>query len=158
VTPFVRQFHFPQLSRVRRPLGLWSYAWVSLHLAVWISLDLAFAWHLIGSEIIERSYILLGFSVWLMLSALAVTSVPRLVRAMGRRWKTLHRWIYAAAIAGCVHFWWSLKSGWIEPALYLAGAVALISLRRKVFLTYLSKRVQGGSLKTRSVSAGGDNP
>ena len=129
VTPLVRWTRKPLLNRLRRPLGLWAFAWVTLHFAAWISLDLIFAWSLIGEEIVKRTYILVGFTVWLILLALAVTSIPRLVRALGRRWKKLHRLVYPAVILACIHFWWSLKSGWIEPAIYLLICLILLSFR-----------------------------
>ena len=134
ISPLVSWLGMPLLNRLRRPLGLWAFAWVSLHFACWLGLDLLFAWSLIGEEIIKRTYILVGFAVWLVLLALAVTSIPRLVRAMGRRWKPLHRLVYPAAVLACVHFWWSLKSGWLEPFIYLAIVAALLWLRRRQIL------------------------
>ena len=131
ITPLVRWTSKPLLNRLRRPLGLWAFVWVTLHFSAWLGLDLIFAWSLIGEEIIKRTYILVGFTVWLILLALAVTSIPGLVRSMGRKWKSLHRLIYPAVVLGCIHFWWSLKSGWIEPAIYLVVALFLISLRMK---------------------------
>ena len=130
ITPLARRFRYPQLNRLRRPLGLWCFVWATLHFGAWMAFDLGFSWGLIGSELVERTYILVGFLVWVMLTVLAITSLPKLVRTMGRNWKTLHRWIYLLAILACVHFWWSLKSGWIEPAIYLLIAVFLVSLRR----------------------------
>lgn len=130
VSPLAKLLHFNQLIKLRRPLGLWCYTWASLHLATWIAFDLGFEWSLIGEEIVKRNYILVGFASWLILSALAITSLPRLMRKMGRRWKKLHRWIYPLAILVCIHFWWSLKSGWIEPATYLLMALFLLALRR----------------------------
>ncbi len=59
VTPLARGLRKPLWNRLRRPLGLWAFAWVSLHFAAWISLDLIFAWSLIGREILERTYILI---------------------------------------------------------------------------------------------------
>ena len=129
ITPLARWSSRPLLNRLRRPLGLWAFVWVTLHFAAWISLDLIFAWSLIGQEIVKRTYILVGFSVWLILLALAITSIPKLMRAMGRQWKKLHSLIYPATLLACLHFWWSLKSGWIEPAIYLAIGLLLLSLR-----------------------------
>ena len=134
ITPLARYFRYPPLIRLRRPLGLWCFGWASVHFACWLTLDLGLMWGLIGEEIVKRTYILLGFSVWLILTALAVTSIPRLVKALGRRWKSLHRLIYPALILACVHFWWSVKSGWFEPAIYLTLALLLIAPRvRKLF-------------------------
>lgn len=132
VSPLARWFSNPLLNRLRRPLGLWAFVWVTLHFSAWLGLDLAFSWSLIGREIVKRSYILIGFTVWLVLLALSVTSVPGLVRKMGRKWKSLHRLIYPAVILSCIHFWWSLKSGWIEPFIYLILAIALIALRNQM--------------------------
>ncbi len=130
VSPVARRLRYPLLIRLRRPLGLWCFVWASLHFSAWLSLDLAFSWSLIGEEIVKRTYLLLGFATWLILLTLAVTSLPALVRRLGSRWRTLHRLIYPAVLLACVHFWWSQKSGWIEPALYLVVALVLLWLRR----------------------------
>lgn len=144
VAPLARGLHFGQLMRVRRPLGLWCFAWASLHLTTWLALDLGFAWGLIGEELVKRTYILVGFTAWLLLLALAVTSIPVLVRRLGRRWKPLHRSIYLIALLGCVHFWWSLKSGWIEPAIYLAITLLLLWPRRRQITQTLMPRRRSG--------------
>src|SRR5690606_8075497 len=89
VSPLAKGLGVGQLLRLRRPLGLWCFAWACLHFASWLGLDLAFAWGLIGAELVERSYILLGFTALVVLAALAVTSLPALVRRLGRRWKAL---------------------------------------------------------------------
>lgn len=130
VTPVAKWLKMGQLIRLRRPLGLWCFAWASLHFSVWIVLDLQFYWSLIGEEILERNYLLVGFSAWLILLALAVTSIPRIMRAMKTRWKKLHNWIYLVAVLAPIHFMWSVKSGLIEPGIYLAVAVFLLWLRR----------------------------
>ncbi|MFA5495345.1 MAG: protein-methionine-sulfoxide reductase heme-binding subunit MsrQ [Porticoccaceae bacterium] len=132
------------LPTLRRPLGLWCFAWACLHFAAWLSLDLAFAWPLIGGELVKRTYILAGFSAWLMLAALALTSIPAWVRRLGRRWKQLHRLVYPAVLLACLHFWWSLKSGWVEPAIYVALALGLLWFRRGIFLPGRARRPAAG--------------
>ena len=137
VSPFAKTFKVGQILKLRRALGLWCFTWASLHFATWLSLDLAFDWALIGSELVKRTYIVLGFSAWLILLVLAVTSLPKLVRMLGRRWKKIHGWIYIASLIVCIHFWWSVKSGWIEPLIYLLITVALLSYRkRKLFVAF----------------------
>lgn len=131
ISPLARLVNFSQLNRLRRPLGLWCFVWASLHFLTWLALDLGFDWRLIGGELVTRSYILLGFTAWLTLLALAVTSLPRLMRRMGRRWKKLHGLLYPVVLLVCWHFWWSLKSGWIEPAIYLLLALCLLCWRRQ---------------------------
>lgn len=130
VTPLAKRFRMGQLLRLRRPLGLWCFAWASLHFSVWIVLDLQFYWGLIGQEIIERNYLLVGFAAWLILLAQALTSLPRIMRAMKTRWKRLHNWIYAVVLLAPVHYLWSVKSGLIEPGIYLGIALLLLWLRR----------------------------
>lgn len=137
ISPLAKLLNFGQLNKLRRPLGLWCFVWASLHFAAWLWLDLALDWSLIGGELVKRSFIILGFISWLVLLALAITSLPPLMRALGRRWKILHAWIYPLGIAVCFHFWWSLKSGWIEPVIYLGVFTVLISLRRKKALAFL---------------------
>lgn len=130
VSPLAKSLHFGQLNRLRRPLGLWCFAWATLHFSAWLALDLGLDWSLIGGELVKRTYILLGFSAWLILLALAITSLPALLRKMGRNWKKLHGLLYIVVLLACWHFWWSVKSGWIEPAIYFAIALALLLWRR----------------------------
>ncbi|MCQ3830168.1 protein-methionine-sulfoxide reductase heme-binding subunit MsrQ [Microbulbifer elongatus] len=129
VSPLAKAVHVGQLNRLRRPLGLWCFAWATLHFAAWLALDLGLDWSLIGAELVKRTYILLGFSAWLVLLMLAVTSIPALLKQMGRNWKKLHGLLYLVVILACWHFWWSVKSGWIEPAVYTAVALALLAWR-----------------------------
>lgn len=137
VSPLARWLSFGQLNRLRRPLGLWCFTWASLHFAAWLALDLGLDWSLIGAELVKRTYILVGVTAWLMLLALAVTSVPALVRRLGKNWKKLHGLIYPAVLLGCWHFWWAVKSGWIEPAIYLAIALLLLFVRRDRVVRWL---------------------
>lgn len=130
VSPLAKSLNFGQLNRLRRPLGLWCFVWASLHFSTWLALDLGLDWSLIGEELVERTYILLGFTAWLILLALAITSIPALLRKMGKNWKKLHGLLYVAVLLACWHFWWSVKSGWIEPAIYLAVALLLLVWRR----------------------------
>lgn len=145
VSPLASGLSFGLLNRLRRPLGLWCFTWASLHFFTWLALELAFDWSLIGSELVERTYILVGFAAWLLLLALAVTSIPKLMRSMGKNWKKLHGLVYLIVLLGCWHFWWSQKSGWIEPAVYLAGALILLWLRRRKVVHWC-----GSLLPTRS--------
>lgn len=147
ISPLVKISRYGQLNKLRRPLGLWCFVWASLHFCGWLWLDLGLDWSLIGSELVKRSYIILGFICWLLLLTLAITSLPILVRALGKRWKILHAWIYPVAITACIHFWWSLKSGWIEPAIYLAIFIFLIFLRGKKALRFIPFKLPSSKLR-----------
>jgi sulfoxide reductase heme-binding subunit YedZ len=139
ITPLAKLASFPLLNRWRRPLGVWAFVWATLHFSSWIAFDLAFSWGLIGEELVKRTYILLGFTVWLVLLAMAITSIPSLVKAMGKYWKTLHRLVYPCIVVACIHFWWSLKSGWLEPVIYLGIALWLLYFRRRYFSQWATR-------------------
>lgn len=134
ITPLAKQLKAGRLLRLRRPLGLWCFTWASCHFAIWLVFDWQLYWSQIAEEIIKRQYILVGFSAWLILLALAITSIPYFLRAMGSTWKKLHHWIYLAAILAPLHFLWSVKSGLIEPLVYFAIALTLLFLRREKFI------------------------
>jgi len=131
VSPIAKISNVSRLNLYRRALGLWSFTWATLHIAAWIVFDLALDWALLASEIIKRSYIWLGLTGWIILLAMAITSIPKLIKLLGKRWKQLHGFVYPAILVICVHYWWALKSGWMEPALYLSVALLLLGLRLK---------------------------
>lgn len=131
ISPAAKLLSFGQLNKLRRPLGLWCFTWASLHFSAWLWLDLGLDWGLIGGELVKRTYIILGFLCWFILLLLAITSLPRLLRALGKRWKKLHAWIYPVSLVACIHFWWSLKSGWIEPVIYLSLFLLLLMYRKE---------------------------
>lgn len=137
ITPFAKYFSAARLLKLRRPLGLWCFTWASLHFCTWLALDLQFFWGLIGEEIVKRNYLLLGFSAWLILFFLTITSLPNIRRAMGRTWKKLHNWIYFVAILVVIHFLWAVKSGYIEPGIYIVLTLLLLAPRKEILLKYL---------------------
>ncbi|MGL5451162.1 MAG: protein-methionine-sulfoxide reductase heme-binding subunit MsrQ [Aeromonas sp.] len=134
VSPLAKHWRQGALIKLRRPLGLWCGVWALLHVVAWLALDLQFDWGLIGRELFTRSYIIVGMMALLLLMALSITSWPALQRRMGAGWQKLHNWIYAIALLVPVHYWWSLKSGGLEPLIYLLMACALLWLRREKLL------------------------
>ncbi|MFQ2270118.1 protein-methionine-sulfoxide reductase heme-binding subunit MsrQ [Aeromonas enteropelogenes] len=130
VSPLAKRWRQGLLIKLRRPLGLWSLAWALLHFMAWLGLDLQFDWGLIAGELVKRSYIVVGLVALLLLIALGITSLPALQRVMGPAWQKLHNWVYAIALLVPVHYWWSVKSGWLEPLIYVALACALLLPRR----------------------------
>lgn len=145
VTPASRALKQPGLLRLRRLLGLYSFAWAATHLGNFIVFDLHLDPGLFRSELTRRPYILVGMSAFLVLTALAITSIPRVVRAMGRRWMTLHRAIYLAVLAACVHFYWSVKADVSEPLVYVLLAVLLLCLRLPSVMRRISRPPAGRS-------------
>ena len=129
VTPLRQLTGQPVLLRFRRMLGLYAFAYASLHFAVYLVLDLGGYWAQVFEEIAKRPYITVGFAAWLLLVPLAVTSTQGWIRRLGRRWAKLHRLVYAIAVLAVLHFWWVVKSDFREPMLYAALLGLLLGWR-----------------------------
>ncbi|MEF3109617.1 protein-methionine-sulfoxide reductase heme-binding subunit MsrQ [Raoultella sp. WB_B2P2-3] len=134
VSPLARYAKQPLLIRTRRLLGLWCFAWATLHLTSYTLLELGINnLTLLGSELVSRPYLTLGFISWLTLLALAVTSTQALQRKLGRRWQTLHNFVYLVAILAPIHYLWSVKILSPQPLIYAGLAVVLLAWRYKKF-------------------------
>ncbi|HIF9080258.1 TPA: protein-methionine-sulfoxide reductase heme-binding subunit MsrQ [Photobacterium damselae] len=139
VSPLAKGFRQGLLMKLRRMLGLYSFFWATLHFAIYISLDLGFDFSLLGEEIFKRPYLTIGAVCWVILLLLAATSFQKIQRKMGKTWQTLHYWVYLALILAPIHYYWSVKSGLIEPSLYLVVAVLLLIWRKDFFIRLLGK-------------------
>jgi methionine sulfoxide reductase heme-binding subunit len=122
----------------RRMLGLFTWFYTSLHFLVWLVFLLEFRWADIVQEILERPYITVGFSAYVILFILGVTSPKVMVRKLGRNWKQLHKLVYVAAVLAIVHLLWILRLD-IGPAVYYGALVALL-LGYRVWFSYFSQR------------------
>lgn len=129
VTPLRRITGFNRLIRARRTLGLFAFGYVCLHFLIYLVLDQGLALSYIGEDIAERPYILVGFTAFLILIPLAVTSTRGWIRRMGKNWILLHRLVYLAAALGVLHFYWLVKADTREPLIY-AGMLGLLMLAR----------------------------
>jgi sulfoxide reductase heme-binding subunit YedZ len=128
-TPINSVFGFRQVLRLRRPLGLYAFMYVSLHLLTFVGLDYGCDWVLIREAIFEKRFALAGFAAFLVLLPLAVTSTKGWMRRLGKKWKRLHRGVYLAALLAVTHFIWLVKSDIREPLLYGVVLVVLLILR-----------------------------
>jgi sulfoxide reductase heme-binding subunit YedZ len=130
VSPLTRYLKQPLLIRTRRLLGVWCFAWASLHLTSYYLLELGYDHlRLLGSELISRPYLLLGMISWIILFALAITSFQRMQRKLGRRWQTLHNGVYLVAILAPIHYLWSVKVLSPQPLIYALLAILLLGWR-----------------------------
>ncbi|AQS36383.1 putative membrane protein [Shewanella psychrophila] len=132
ISPLARRLKQGVLIQTRRLIGLYVFAYASLHILAFISLDLLFEWSLLFQEILKRPYILVGAVAYLILIALSITSFKVIRKKMGRRWQQLHNWVYLVAMLVPIHFYWSVKSEVIEPSIYILIVVGLLSLRLSV--------------------------
>lgn len=145
VTPVRRLIGQPSLVQLRRPLGLWAFAYATTHFAIWL-LDLQGYWSQMLADIAKRPFVTVGFLAWLLLVPLAATSTRGMMRRLGRRWGQLHRLVYAIGALGVLHFIWGVKSGEkiarIEPIVY-ALILALLLIARIPFGRLLRRRAEG---------------
>jgi sulfoxide reductase heme-binding subunit YedZ len=129
VTPLAVTLRKPWLVGLRRMLGLFAFTYLCLHFLTWLVLDQWFDLDSIGADLVKRPYITVGFTAFVLLVPLAVTSTAGWMRRLGPRWHRLHRLIYPAAVLGVTHFWWQVKADWREPFVYALVLAGLLGWR-----------------------------
>jgi len=129
MTPLRTLTRLTEPVRVRRILGLWTFAFLCLHFSMYLVFDLSFSMTQLADDLVKRTYITLGFTAWLLLLPLAITSTAGWQRRLKRRWIALHRFIYPAAMLGAIHFLWLVKADKREPLIYLSILLALLAFR-----------------------------
>jgi sulfoxide reductase heme-binding subunit YedZ len=125
VTPVRHIAGWPHVVRIRRMLGLFAFTYALLHFLIYLGLDQEWDFAGLLEDIAKRPYITVGFTALLILIPLAITSTNKMMRRLGRRWQSLHRWVYAAAILGVWHYYWQVKRDVREPLIY-AGILAVL--------------------------------
>ncbi len=116
--------------RIRRMLGLFAFTYATLHLSWYVGVDQFFDPAVLAKDVLKRKFMVVGFTAWLLLVPLAVTSTDRWVRRLGyARWKRLHRLVYAAALLGVVHFVWRVKADLRRPSVFALAAGLLLAAR-----------------------------
>lgn len=132
ITPIHKLTGWTPVMALRRPIGLWAFAYAALHLGFYLAMELDFSLALLWKEALKRNFILFGLAAFLCLLPLALTSTRAAIKWLrGRRWQRLHRLAYVAGIAACVHFILRVKGFQIEPYVYLALLIVLFALRLK---------------------------
>ena len=112
--------------RFRRMLGLYTFFYATVHLVGFAQLYVGWDEAILLEELVERPYIAAGFAAWVLMLPLAVTSTRGWQRRLGRNWLKVHRLVYGAAIAGCLHLLWQARSDLGEALVY--GAIFAILL------------------------------
>lgn len=130
ITPARKILRLPQLIRYRRMMGLFAFFYACLHFSTWLGVDRYFAWSQIVDDIGKRPFITVGFTAFVLMIPLAVTSTAGWIRRLGgKRWQTLHRAIYVSAICGVIHFYWQVKSDVRKPLEYAVIVAVLLAWR-----------------------------
>ena len=139
ITPLRKLLNLPDLIRFRRMLGLFAFFYVCLHFLTYIGPDQSFNLAGMWKDVEKRRYITVGFLGFVLLLPLAITSTKGWIRRLGgRRWQTLHRAIYVAAICGVIHYYWLVKSDVRKPLLY--GGILAVLLSWRLASSFLNHR------------------
>jgi methionine sulfoxide reductase heme-binding subunit len=146
ITPFRRLTGWSAVIRLRRMTGLFAFFYGTLHFLTYViadrfaALDFShgiLAWstlhdlvHSVAEDIYKRPFITVGFTAWLTMVPLALTSTAGMIRRLGgRRWSLLHRLVYATAAAGVIHYWWLVKADISRPRIYAVIVGLLLAFR-----------------------------
>ncbi len=135
VTPLRRLTGWNAVIRLRRMLGLFAFFYGSLHLLTYVVLDHFFAFGSMLEDLTDRRFVTAGFTGFVLMIPLALTSTQAMVRRLGgRRWQALHRLVYVSACAGVVHYLWLVKADLRPPLVYAALLALLLGFRLYVAL------------------------
>ena len=130
VTPLRRLTGWNEVIGLRRMLGLFAFFYATLHFCTYLVLDQFFAFDLIVKDVAKRPFITAGFTGFVLMVPLAVTSTARWIRRLGGpRWQRLHRLAYVSAAAGVVHYYWLVKADTTRPLRYAVVLAVLLGLR-----------------------------
>jgi sulfoxide reductase heme-binding subunit YedZ len=130
ITPLRKLLRMPDLIKFRRLLGLFAFFYGTLHFSTYLGVDKFFDFHEIWGDVAKRPYITMGFTGFVLMIPLAVTSTVGWIRRMGgKRWQMLHRLVYGSAVAGVIHYYWLVKSDTRDPRLYAILVGLLLGFR-----------------------------
>jgi len=141
------------LIQYRRMIGLFAFFYGCLHLTTYLWLDQSFDFHAIIKDVYKRPFITAGFTAFVLMVPLALTSTKGWIRRLGKRWQLLHRLIYFSAFAGVFHFIWLVKKDLREPLIYATVFAALMTIR---LLFWFQKNRRVAAPTGRPISAHAD--
>lgn len=153
-TPLNILLNYKLVLKLRRPLGLYSFMYASLHFAIFIGVDYFFDFSLIKGALLEKRYALVGLVTGLILLALALNSTDASKRRLKANWKRLHRLAYVAGVLAVIHFIWLVKQGVTEPWIWALVVAFLLLLRWKPIKNWISKRSRSISRLVSRATAG----
>ena len=129
ITPVRRLTGWNILAPLRRPIGLFAFFYLTMHFLWYAVIDEELALEFIIEDVIERPYILAGFTGWLLLIPLAITSTKGWIRRLKKNWQRLHRLVYLSTGLGLLHFYWQVKADTYWPIVAITVMVVLMLLR-----------------------------
>jgi sulfoxide reductase heme-binding subunit YedZ len=153
ITPLRKLLKLPDLIRFRRMLGLFAFFYACLHFLTYLGPDQSFDLDAMWKDVAKRPFITVGFTAFVLLIPLALTSTAGWIRRLGgRRWQLLHRLIYISAICGVIHYYWLVKSAVLRPLTY--GAIVAVLLLWRLGDWFIRRsRTIAAAPKTQNASA-----
>ena len=149
VTPARRLTGWNRLVQVRRMLGLFAFFYGSLHFLTYIWLDQFFVVEDMVADVMERPFITVGLTSFILLIPLAVTSTSDMIKRLGGKWwLRLHRLVYVTSIGGVVHYLWLVKADTRSPLIY--GGILGVLLVYRLWDTYGRRVLVGFSLPRKA--------
>ena len=115
--------------KFRRMLGLFVFFYASIHMLSYVGLDYRFDFEPLINDVLKKKFIFIGFSAWLLLIPLAITSSDKMVKILKQNWKKIHRLIYVIGIFGVLHFIWLSKTIFFKPLIFLVILIILLLFR-----------------------------
>ena len=141
VSPLRQLLKWNQINKLRRPLGLWAGFYALVHFSIYVVLDYGFQWKALLANSLTNFFILFGFTTGLILLVLSITSLTYFLKKMGKSWKKLHRFVYAAGILAALHFILAVKPGVLRPWPYALAMALLLLYRLPPVQTWVKKTV-----------------
>lgn len=126
ISPLQQLLNWSVLLRYRRLFGLFTFFYVCVHFLIYIVFDHFFDLNEIAEDIVKRPYITFGFTAFMLLIPLAVTSTNKMMKRLGKKWKKLHQLIYIIGTLGVLHYLSLVKADVFEPFIY--GSILLVLL------------------------------
>ena len=129
ITPLRLLFGWKSPVKLRRMFGLFAFFYVCLHFTIYIVFDHFFDVSEIAKDIVKRPYVTVGFTAFVLLIPLAITSTNKMMKRLGKRWKQLHQLVYVIAVLGILHYLWLVKADVLQPVIHATILLVLLIIR-----------------------------
>ena len=149
ITPLRWLTKWNPIINFRRMIGLFAFFYATIHFSIYFVLDRSLMFEGLWEDIVKRPYITVGFTAFVLMIPLALTSTKGWIRRLGgKRWNLLHRLVYVSAALGVVHYWWKVKLDVTNPMIYAAIVAVLLGWR---VVKTIGKRQTAAATRTMPV-------
>jgi sulfoxide reductase heme-binding subunit YedZ len=130
ITPIRWLTKWNPIITLRRMIGLFAFFYGTIHFFIYFLFDRSLQFDGLWEDVALRPYITVGFTAFVLMIPLAITSTSGWIRRLGgRRWNLLHRLVYVSAVGGVLHYWWKVKLDVTDPMFYAAIVAVLLGWR-----------------------------